>query len=290
MSENSFILQELPLEHLQSDLNQPRKELGVEGDENKLFVSMRDVGIQQPLVVKKIDENMYTIIDGHRRYICAQRLGLKAVPCRIYKKMNPGELERVRYEVQNNRRDWKPMEKAEAIAQTKAAKRFSTDREVAEYLHLAPSTVNAALKLRTQNMNYIRLMEKYDLAEAYRVAIGRLMPKVRKIKDLEPQAIILILFEKIERKVIRRALELRTLKRIFLRATANEDAIYRFLKEPTMTIAELERVTSQSATALLIDKLFTDLSQQAQRAEKIPPREKALYTELRDLLDHLTQE
>lgn len=289
MSDNSFILRELPLEHLQSDINQPRKELGVKGDENRLFVSMRDVGIQQPLVVKMVDTDLYTILDGHRRYMCAKRLGLKTVPCRIYKKMNPGEFERVRYEVQNNRREWKPMEKAEAIAQAKAAKRFSTDREVAEYLHLAPSTISSVLKMRTQNMNYVSLMEKYGLAEAYRVAIGRLMPKVRKIKDLEPQDIILILFEKIEQRVIKRALELRTLKRIFLRATANEHELYRFLTESTMTISELEHITSQSATALLIDKLFTDLTQQAQRGEKISPREKTLFTQLRDLLNNLVQ-
>lgn len=290
MSENSYTFQELPLEHIQGDLTQPRDELGVDGDENRLFVSLRDIGIQQPLVVKMIDTNLHTIIDGHRRYTCAQRLGLKTVPCFVYKKMAPGELERVRYEAQNNRRDWKPMEKAEAIFQTKTAGKFETDREVAEFLHLAPSTVSSVLKLRTQNAKYTRLMDKHDLAEAYRVALGRLMPKVRKIKDLEPETIIFILFEKIEKRVIKRAIELRVLKRIFMRATANEEAIYRFLKEPTMTIAELEQITSQSATALLIDKLFADLSKQAQRGEKIAPREKGLYTELRDILNHLTQE
>lgn len=287
MSDQTFILKELPLKQLQLDAKQPRKDYGVDGDENRLFVSMRDVGIQQPLVVKAVDKDLYTIIDGHRRYICAQRLGLETVPCRVYTKLGAGELERVRFEVQNNRREWKPMERAEAISQAKTAKRLDTDREVAEYLHVAPSTINSALSLRTQHMDYISLMEKYQLPETYRVEIGRLISKVRKIRDLEPNPIIVILFDKVQRKAIKNAKDFRVLKRIFLRATANEDPLYRFLKDPMMTIAELERITSQSATALLIDRLFSDLGSQAQRGEKIAPQEKALYTQLRDLLTHM---
>lgn len=290
MSDQFYIHQELPLEYLQGDPNQPRDKFGVEGDENRLLSSIRDVGIQQSIKVKMVDKNLYTIIDGHRRYFCAQRLGLITIPCHVHTKMNPGEFERIRYEVQNNRRDWKPTEKAEAIAQTKAARRFTTDREVADYLHIASSSVSAILSIRTQSAKYSRLMDKYDLVESYRVEIGRLTSKVRKIRDLEPQAIIMILIEKVKSRVIKRAVEFRSLKRIFLRATANEEALYRFLTEPTMTIKELEQITSQSTTILLIDRLFTDLRKKAQRGEKISEREKKFYTELRDLLNHLIEQ
>lgn len=290
MSDNNlFVTKELPIDQLQEDATQPRQNYGVEGDQNRLFASMRDIGMQQPLVVKMIDKDLYTIIDGHRRYICAQRLGIKTVPCLVYLKLAAGEFQRVRFEVQNNRRDWKPLEKADAISQAKTAKNCETDKEVAHFLHLAPSTVSSALSLRNQNLKFVGLMEKNELPEAYRVEIGRMVPKIRKVKNLEPTDIIYTLIEKVNRKVIRNAKDFRILKRIFLRAKTNEEQLYEFLQNPNMTIAELERMTSQSNTVLLVDQLVTDLSTRAEKDEKFLPQEKGLYAQLQELLEHLSE-
>ena len=45
-----------------------------------LVESVRKYGIIQPLLIKKIDDNSYTIISGHKRFFAAKKLGLKTVP------------------------------------------------------------------------------------------------------------------------------------------------------------------------------------------------------------------
>lgn len=251
MAKLAHIFKELPLTKIEQDQDQPRKDFGTDGDENRLFTSIRDIGIQQPIAVSQVDVNRYVILDGHRRCICAQRAGLNTVPCRIYGKMPVGEFERLRFEIQNNRRDWKPLERSEALNRIKTSKGFNTNRELAEFLHLSETVIGASLQIRAQKLEYINLMEKHELPESYRVEFVRLKPRIRKIKDLEQSKIIEILFEKVQCKVLKNAKDFRKVGKIFQRAHHNEEAIYKFLNDPDMTVDELDQHTIQSGSSLL---------------------------------------
>ena len=246
MSQSEFVFKELPLDQIQRDPDQPRKDFGTEGDANRLMLSIKELGIQQPLAVSKIDENRYTILDGHRRYICAQKIQLPTVPCRIYPKLSEGEFERIRFEIQNNRRPWKPLERSEALERIKSSNNFKTNKELSAYLHLSETLIGNSLQIRRQKMEYLSLMEKHDIQESYRVEFVRLKPKIRKIKEFEIDEIIRNLFERVEHGVIASAKEFRKLGRIFLRATANEAELYRFLSDSDMTVTELDQRTLQS--------------------------------------------
>ncbi len=48
-------------------------------------------------------------------------------------------------------------------------------------------------------------MERYDLPETYRVEFLRLKPKLRKVRDLEVDAITRILFEKVKCGILKNA-------------------------------------------------------------------------------------
>lgn len=284
MKKHVPLFQELSLDQIQFDPDQPRRDFGTEGDENRLLISIRDIGIQQPIVVSRIDMDRYIILDGHRRYICAQKLQMQKVPCRIYERMSTGEFERLRFEIQNNRRDWKPLERSDCLSRIKEAKSFKTNRELALYLHLSETVIGSSLQIRQQTMEYIGLMEKYDLPESYRVEFIRIKPRIRKIKGLEVSNIIRALFEKVQHKVIKNAKDFRKLSKIFQRAHHNEEVLYKFLTDPDMTVDELNQDTIQSTSSLLGEKFLREISIKKQHGVEFSPQEKAFFIELRNFL------
>lgn len=281
----SYVFKEIEVEKIEQDADQPRKDFGTRGDENRLLVSIRDIGVQQPITVTEYEAGRFRIIDGHRRHICAQRLGLKKVPCLVEPKMSEGELELRRFEIQNNRRPWKPLERSEALARIKACKGFRTNKELAKALHMSESLVGNSLNLRKQKLEYLEMMERFDLSESYRIEFVRLKPKLRKIKDLEVEQIIRILFDRVQHQVIKSAKDFRKLGRIFLRATANEEELHKFLNDPDMRVSELEQRTIQSGFSLAIEQIIQKVSGKRKNAVAFSSQEKAFLLQLRDLLN-----
>lgn len=285
MKGHEAIFKQIPLDQIQRDPDQPRKDFGTDGDENRLWVSIKDLGVQQPLAVSEMGDGKYIILDGHRRYICAQRLKLKSVPCRVYPKMDIGEFELIRFEIQNNRRPWKPLERSEAIERIKTAKRFDSNADLATFLHLSTSLVSNSLQLRKQKLEYIEMMESYDLAESYRIEFVRLKPKIRKVRNFEADEIIRIIFSKVQCNVIKSAKDFRKLGRIFLRATANEEELYQFLSNPDMTVTELDQNTLQSGFSLLIEELIKKIGSKKKDGIEFSSEEKTFLTQLKDFLN-----
>jgi hypothetical protein len=46
---------------------------------------------------------------------------------------------------------------------------FSSNRQLADHLGITEAVVANSLQLRKQKMDYIELMERYDLSESYRI-------------------------------------------------------------------------------------------------------------------------
>lgn len=279
--------QDLTLEKLECDPNQPRKDFGTDGETNPLMENMREMGIEVPLAVMIVAPDRYLILDGHRRYKCAQKLKLPTVPCRIYEMLSPAEMERKRYNIQNNRRPWRPLERSNAIERIKEATGLKTDKDVAQFVGLSVSVVNCSLRLRKEKMEYIEMMERFNLAQAYRDEFLKLRPKIHKVKNFEADDIIQIVFQKIENGKINSAKELRMLKRIFNRDSVNENALELFLTDPDMTIPILERHTVQSGFSWLVDQLMKKIGESAQTGKDFTPQEKPILIQLRDLLNNV---
>jgi len=69
----------LPIEDIEPNPNQPRQTLG---DLSELTASIREKGVLEPLLVRKMG-GRYQIIAGERRYRAAVEAGLGEVPCII---------------------------------------------------------------------------------------------------------------------------------------------------------------------------------------------------------------
>lgn len=285
MKQKSFNFQKIPIGQVQMDKHQPRTDYGTEGDENRLLVSIREIGLQVPVkVMKSENDSSFLIIDGHRRYICAKKLGFKELPCIVEDFMNPGELELCRYETQNNRRDWKPIERSEAFHRIKEAKNYRTNRELAKALHLSESIVADVLNLKNLQLRYLTLMMEYDLSQAYQSEFVKLYPKLRKIKSMEVDEIILNIFERVKHQVIKTSKDFRRLGRIFKRAAANEEEIYVFLKDLDMTIGELVGRTEQSGFSGLATDLINQIARKRKNGKAYTSKEKTILEQLLKLL------
>ena len=67
---------DLPLEKIITNPNQPRTYFNEEAL-NELSKSIQELGIIQPITVRKVDENNYQLISGERRYRASKMAGIK---------------------------------------------------------------------------------------------------------------------------------------------------------------------------------------------------------------------
>lgn len=282
-----FNFMELPLDVVEGDPNQPRKAfgLGAGGDYNRLMKSILHYGIEDPIKVSEIEEGRYLIMDGHRRFACAKELKLEKVPCRIYPKMSDGEFETRRYEMQNNRRSWKPMEKANAIHKIKAEYRNATKKEIADLIGISQVHLFHFTELRDMRMEYLELMSEYNMKEYQRIAFMQLLPKLRKIQQFEIDDIVKILFKKISDNVTYRASDFKDLSKIFANASLHEEEILNFLTEPLVTVNELYERAQLSGFSSQIKILIRELSIKKNLNIKLQEKEQNLFEELYRLME-----
>ncbi len=275
----------IAIEYLHEDPDQPRRDFGTDGDQNRLLLSIKQHGLLVPINVSKTkEENVYILLDGHRRYRCCKILKFTAISCNVWPEMGRGEFETLRYEMQNNRRPWRPVERSQSLAQIKESNNFITNREVADYLHISETVVANSLQLRKQKLEYISAMERYGLPDSYQTEFIRLKHKVRKIREYEPVDIFRIIFEKTKSEVISNAKDFRKLGRIFLRAAANEKEIYEFLSNPDMRVEELDQRTVQSGFSLVIEQAIQQITTKRKNGIEFSFKEEDLLKQLSTLL------
>ena len=134
----------IPIEQLQANADQPRKELG---DLQGLTESVREKGVLEPLLVRYLaDSDKFMIISGERRYHAARAAGLREVPC-IEKDVDDGETLEIALIENLQRKDLTPFEEADGVQAL--ADRFAlTHVEIANRIAKSRSSITETLSLR----------------------------------------------------------------------------------------------------------------------------------------------
>lgn len=78
----SSSINEVPLQKIQANPNQPRREFAPETLQ-ELADSIREIGIIQPITLRLLDDGNYQIIAGERRWRASQMAGLTTIPAYI---------------------------------------------------------------------------------------------------------------------------------------------------------------------------------------------------------------
>ena len=80
--DGSSSINEVPIEDIKANPNQPRREFDQNALE-ELAESIRQIGIIQPITLRKMDDGTYQIIAGERRWRASQIAGLDTIPAYI---------------------------------------------------------------------------------------------------------------------------------------------------------------------------------------------------------------
>jgi ParB/RepB/Spo0J family partition protein len=282
-----FKFDELSLDVIETDPNQPRKlfEMRNGGDHTRLLKSIQHYGIEEPIKVSEIETGRYIIMDGHRRYECAKELGLNTISCRIYPKMNDGEFEARRYEMQNNRRSWRPIEKANAINRIKTEFQDASPKEIADLIGTTQTSLFHYEEMRNTRMDYIEVMSALNLQEYQRIGFLRVLPKLRRIKQFQIDDIVKIIFKKISDNLLYRGRDFTSLRKFFSIASLHEEQIEQFLTEPKMSVTELCELTQLSGISSQIKNLIQDLSVKKNLNIKLTEKEQSVFSDLYKLME-----
>lgn len=138
---------------IKPNTSQPRKSMD-EGKIKDLAASIREYGIIQPVVLRKINDT-YEIIAGERRWRAARQIGLKEIPA-IIMDISDDKILEISLIENIQRDDLNPIEEANAY------------KKLIEDLHVTQEELSEKLgKSRVSITNSIRLLKLNDSVQQY---------------------------------------------------------------------------------------------------------------------------
>jgi ParB family transcriptional regulator, chromosome partitioning protein len=131
----------VPIEDIEPNPQQPRQTLG---DLEELIASIREKGILEPLLVRKVG-GRFQIIAGERRYRAAVEAGLDEVPC-VLRETSDAEMMELALVENLQRKDLTPFEEADGL-KLLADQYGYTHEMMAEKLGKSRSSITEVLSL-----------------------------------------------------------------------------------------------------------------------------------------------
>jgi ParB family chromosome partitioning protein len=183
-----------PIEEIKPNSEQPRKKFAID-KLDELAASIREKGIIQPLVVRKMREH-YELVAGERRWRAAQKAGLLEVPVVIQDVSDDAALEIALIE-NIQREDLNAVEQAEAfhaliekfqLSQEELARRVGKDRStVANSLRLLklPSEIKNDILEERLSMGHARALLSLESNELMEQARQEILGKHLSVRETE---------------------------------------------------------------------------------------------------------
>ncbi len=162
-------LRHVPIEHLEANPNNPRKQFKEE-DLEDLASSVREKGLLQPIVVRpRGDGSTYEIVAGERRWRAAQRAGVHDVPVLI-RDLTDGEAVELALIENIQRADLNALEEARGYTQLLGQFGY-TQQQLADSLGKSRSHIANTLRLLTLPDNVRGLIEDGSLTAGHARAL-----------------------------------------------------------------------------------------------------------------------
>lgn len=154
---------ELSLSKITPNEDQPRLRFEEEALE-ELAESIRENGIIQPIIVKRLENGNYEIVCGERRFKAAERIGLLAIPALVKDVADEKLLELALIE-NIQRQDLNAIEEAEAFF--KLFERGLSHEEIATKVGKNRTTIVNSIRLRKLPKEIIALVSERKLSEGH---------------------------------------------------------------------------------------------------------------------------
>ena len=193
----SSSINEIELSKISVNPNQPRRDFDPIALQ-ELADSISEIGIIQPITLRKTDEDSYQIIAGERRYRASRQAGLRPIPAYIRTADDENVMEMALIE-NIQREDLNSLEIALAyqhlleqyeLTQERLSERVGKKRTtVANYLRLLklPATIQMALKNKEIDMGHARALLALDDPKTQIRIFNEILEhdySVRKVEDM----------------------------------------------------------------------------------------------------------
>lgn len=154
-------IEEIEIEKIFPSEQQPRK-IFDENDLEELARSIKNVGLIQPLVVRK-EKDKYVLIAGERRLRACKIAGLQKVPCIVRGYANPAEIALIE---NIQRKDLNPYE--EALAYKKLIDEYGyTQEELAKRLGISRSKIANSLRILNIGESILQMIIEGKISEGH---------------------------------------------------------------------------------------------------------------------------
>ena len=147
----------IPIEDIEPNPDQPRQALG---DLAELTASVREKGVLEPLLVRKVG-GRFEIIAGERRYRAAVEAGLGELPC-VVRETSDAEMMELALVENLQRKDLTPFEEADGL-RVLAEKYGYTHEAMAEKLGKSRSSITETLSLASMPEEVRQLCRLADI-------------------------------------------------------------------------------------------------------------------------------
>jgi len=147
----------VPIEDIQPNPKQPRQSLG---DLSELTASIREKGVLEPILVRKVGGH-YQVIAGERRYRAAVEAGLSEMPC-VVRETTDAEMMELALVENLQRKDLSPFEEADGL-KTLAEAYGYTHELMAQKLGKSRSMITETLSLASMPEDIRNLCRLADI-------------------------------------------------------------------------------------------------------------------------------
>ena len=163
---------EIEIDKILANPNQPRRDFNEEAL-HELADSIKELGVIQPITLRKMEDDTYQIIAGERRFRASQLAGKETIPAYILKADDENTMEMALIE-NIQREDLNPLEIALAyqqlieqhnLSQEQLSKRVGKGRAtIANFLRLLklPGAIQVALKEKKIDMGHAKALLSLD--------------------------------------------------------------------------------------------------------------------------------
>jgi ParB family chromosome partitioning protein len=162
--EDASSVREVRVEQIRPNPYQPRTVF----DPDKLaelVASVREHGVLQPVLLRRVAVDSYELIAGERRFRAAQEAGLRAIPALVKEYSEPQMLEVALIE-NVQREDISPVEAA--VAYRRLSAEFGmTQSEIAKRVGKAQSTIANTLRLLSLPEPILESLQRGEIAEGH---------------------------------------------------------------------------------------------------------------------------
>jgi ParB family chromosome partitioning protein len=169
-------LREIMISEIKANPNQPRKNFNEQAF-NDLVLTIKEIGVIQPIVVRKRDE-FYEIVAGERRWRAAKTAGLKTLPCVVKQASEDASMQMALIE-NLQRQNLNPIE--EAVAYDQLLKNGITQELLAKKLGLSRPYITNTVRLLRLPEEVKKLLSKGKITSGHARTIASLKDEKKQV-------------------------------------------------------------------------------------------------------------